>query len=314
MSACTAPSLRWLPAILLLLECGLVPAAPPAAQNRKVAAPPSIRNVYWQPDTVQQGSPMLFSVEVSRPAARVTGTWAGKRLLFFRAGKPRLWSALAGVDLDLPPGNYDLHVAALLRDGRTVRATKSVEVKAADFGQGSVQVPQSYVTPNADEQREIAQDDLLKKRAFAQAIPRPLWKGDFLKAVDVPPTPSFGETRLLNEEKTSRHLGTDYPVGEGTPVAASNAGVVALATHLYYEGDCVILDHGDRFFTVYMHLSRIDVHRGERLRKGAHIGVSGATGRVTGPHLHFAARWNGAWLDPVALLQLTMPEPTAAQH
>ena len=293
-----------------LFAVGCIWMAPNGALGQRVAADtgPAIRNVYWQPDTVEQGSPILFTVEVSRAAARVTGIWAGKRLQFFRTEKPREWSALAGIDLNVEPGNYDLHVAALLRDGHMARVTKSVEVKAANFGEGSVEVPPAYVNPNADEQREIAHDDMLKKRAYGQALPRPLWKGDFIKPVDAEPTPSFGETRVLNEEKTSRHLGTDYPVKEGTPVAASNTGVVVLATHLYYEGDCVIVDHGDRFFTIYMHLSRIDVHRGERVRKGEHIGVSGATGRVTGPHLHFGVRWTNAYLDPVALLRLTLPD------
>jgi murein DD-endopeptidase MepM/ murein hydrolase activator NlpD len=121
-------------------------------------------------------------------------------------------------------------------------------------------------------------------------------------------TPSFGESRLMNEEKTSRHLGTDYPVKEGTPVYSSNSGTVILADSLFYEGNCVIIDHGDRLFTVYMHMEKIRVHRGEHVRKHAELGLSGRAGRVTGPHMHFEVVWNENHLDPVQFLALTLPE------
>lgn len=292
----------------LLLGCCMALACASAAQRRATPASEAIRNVFWQPNTVIQGSPLLITVEMARPAVRVTGMLGGKRLRFFRRGKPRMWYALAGIDLNDDPGSYDLNVAATLATGRVVRARKSMDVQAADFGESAIQVPEDYVQPDPQEQKQIAHDLILKKRAFAHLIPRPLWNGDFLKPVDAPDTPSFGETRLLNEERTSRHLGTDYPAKEGTPVAAANDGVVVLAAPLYYEGNCIIVDHGERFFTIYMHLSRMDVRYGQRVRKGAQIGLSGATGRVTGPHLHLGVRWNGAYLDPVALLKLTLPE------
>jgi murein DD-endopeptidase MepM/ murein hydrolase activator NlpD len=126
--------------------------------------------------------------------------------------------------------------------------------------------------------------------------------------VNAKSTPSFGESRILNEEKSSLHRGTDFPVPEGTPVVASNSGTVVLATAMYYEGNCVVIDHGQRFFTIYMHLKQTDVRMGDKVEKGKRLGLSGATGRVTGPHMHLAVRWNGAYLDPVALLAMTLPK------
>ena len=81
-----------------------------------------------------------------------------------------------------------------------------------------------------------------------------------------------------------------------------------LAQELFYEGNCVVVDHGQRLFTIYMHLSKIQVKAGDKLRKGERLGVSGQTGRVTGPHLHMGVRWNGAYLDPTKLMGLTLPE------
>ncbi len=266
-----------------------------AHRSTPAAERPEIKNIFWQPDEVKQGSPVLISVELSGPARTVTGTWIGKLIRFTRSDKPHVWIAIAGPDLDQTPGSFELKVSATIR-GHLSHLAKPIEVKQAEFGTGEVNVAQDYVHPTPDEQRQIARDELLKKHALARQTPLPLWNG------------SFGETRLMNEEKTSRHLGTDFPVKEGSAVYASNAGVVALAAPLFYEGNCVIIDHGDRLFTVYMHLDKMRVHRGERIRKHAEIGVSGRTGRVTGPHLHFEVVWDRSHLDPVQLLALTLPD------
>lgn len=210
--------------------------------------------------------------------------------------------------MEAQPGDLELRVNALLRTGRLAHETKTASIGPANFGTGTANVAEQYVAPNPDQQKQIARDELLKKRAFARNTPRPLWSGDFVKPVEGDSTPSFGETRLLNEEKTSRHMGTDFPVKEGSTVRAANAGTVVLARELFYEGNCVIVDHGERFFTVYMHLAKIEVHAGERLRKGAVLGISGDTGRVTGPHMHLGAQWDGIYVDPVALLALTLPD------
>ncbi|UWZ81773.1 M23 family metallopeptidase [Occallatibacter riparius] len=278
------------------------------AQHAAEPHPDPIKNVFWQPDQPQQGSPLFVTCELTAPAIKVTGTWHGKRLTFFRGEKPHLWYALAGVDLDTQPGPYEVKVSAHLRTGRWASATKRVTIEPINASAGNVQVPEQYVQPSPEEQKQIAHDDLLKKRAFARDIQRPLWSGGFAEPIEAPATPSFGETRLMNEEKTSRHLGTDYPAKEGTAVHASNSGVVVLARSMFYEGNIVIINHGQRLFTVYMHLSRIDVHEGRRVRKGQTMGLSGATGRVSGPHLHFEAKWSGSAVDPVQLVHLTLPD------
>lgn len=278
-----------------------------SARTRAVAAQDAVKNIFWQPNDLVQGSPAFFTVEFARPVRRVSAIWTGKTIVFFRTENPRVWYALAGADLETQPGTYGLAISATLTTGRVVHSTKKIEVGAGTFGTGDVNVPENYVEPNAEEQRQIASDQKLKDRAFAHDTPRPLWSGNFAPPVSAKPTPSFGESRLLNEERTSTHRGTDYPVPEGTRVVAANSGTVVLATSLYYEGNCVVVDHGLRFFTIYMHLKQIDVHEGDRVEKGQRLGLSGATGRVTGPHVHLGVRWNGANLDPVKLLALTLP-------
>lgn len=268
----------------------------------------AVKNIFWQPNDLQQGSPAFFTVELQRPARRVTATWIGKTLTFFHTTNPKVWYAVAGADLETQPNSYDLELSAILTNGRAAHSVKKIDVGAGTFGTGDVNVPEMYVEPNAEQQQQIASDQKLKQRAFAHDTPRPLWSGNFVPTVSAKPTPSFGESRLLNEERTSTHRGTDFPVPEGTPVLAVNSGTVVLATSLYYEGNCVIIDHGLQFFTIYMHLKQIDVHEGDNVEKGKRLGLSGATGRVTGPHVHLGARWNGADVDPVKLLALTLPD------
>jgi murein DD-endopeptidase MepM/ murein hydrolase activator NlpD len=267
-----------------------------------------IKNVFWQPNGLQQGSVAFITIELERVPLRVTGKWIGKDLAFFKSDNPKIWYALAGADLETQPGTYDLTLTALMVGGRVIHSLKKVDISAANFRSGAVEVPENFVEPDAASKKQIAVDQGLKNRAFSHLIAAPQWSGSFVTPVKAKPTDSFGMTRIFNEELSSTHRGTDFPVIEGTPVVVSNAGTVVLAKELFYEGNCVIVDHGQRFFTIYMHLSKMEVKAGNQLRKGQQLGLSGQTGRVTGPHLHMGVRWNGTYLDPTKLLGLTLPK------
>ena len=305
-------------ALALLMGTGMGAATAQTRHTvRRAATTPiaGVKNVFWQPNELKQGSDAFFTVELERAPVRVTATWIGKTLSFFKTDNPKVWYALAGDDVETQPGSYDLVVTAVLPGGRVARTTKKVDIGPANFTTGSVDVAENYVEPDEAGRKQIAADEIAKTRAYARSAAKPLWSGNFAPPVNAKPTPSFGESRILNEEKSSLHRGTDYPVSEGTPVLAANSGTVVLAKEMFYEGQCVIVDHGQKFFTIYMHLTKTDVNVGDKVEKGKRLGLSGATGRVTGPHVHFGVRWNGAYLDPVELVSLTLPkmkEKTAA--
>ncbi|GAC1417300.1 MAG: peptidoglycan DD-metalloendopeptidase family protein [Acidobacteriaceae bacterium] len=267
-----------------------------------------MKNIFWQPNALQQGSAAFFTVEFDGLPVRVFATWAGKTLSFFKTDDPSVWYALAGDDLETKPDSYELNLTAVMPGGKTLRSTKKVDIGATEFKTGNVDVPENFVVPDEASKRQIAHDELLKAKAYSHSSVRPQWSGNFVPPVNARPTDTFGESRLLNEERTSTHRGTDFPVPEGTSVVVSNAGTVVLASDMFYEGGCVIVDHGQQFFTIYMHLSKMDVAVGDTLAKGARLGLSGKTGRVTGPHLHMGVKWNGAYLDPTRLLALTLPK------
>jgi murein DD-endopeptidase MepM/ murein hydrolase activator NlpD len=269
----------------------------------------AIKNVFWQRNQLQPGSVIFLTVELNREATKVSGQFLGEDVLFFSSGKTRVWYSLAGVDVETTPGTYDLRIRVTLPGGRVARTVKPVEIGTVTFRTGDVNVPENFVQPDEASQRKIAADQRIKERTFAHFIATAQWSGDFIKPVEAQPTDSFGMTRIFNEELTSEHRGTDFPIKEGSPVMTSNSGTVVLARELFYEGNCVVLDHGQHLFTIYMHLSKIQVREGQKVRKRQRLGLSGATGRVTGPHLHMGVRWEGSYVDPTKLFALTLPEP-----
>jgi hypothetical protein len=259
------------------------------------------------PAEVESGSPELIRVDA--PAgATLDGDWMGRRLQFFRSRSQQAWFALAGVDVETPAGPSTLRITVRPAQGAPRDLTRVVEILPAHYLTGALDVPPKFVSPGPAALRRIKAESAFKARIFAASAAQPLWTFSFRAPVAAEPTDSFGTRRTFNGKLASIHKGMDYRARPGTPVRAGNAGIVVLARPLYYEGNCVIIDHGLGLFTLSMHFSRIDVKEGQRVAAGDQLGLSGATGRVTGPHLHWAVRWQGAYLDPAKLLSLDLSE------
>ena len=287
---------RILPVVLLMACSVALSAAEPAAFSR----------VSWQPLIMVNGSVCLFTVEVKGSPQKVTAKWLGRDLTF-SPGAGSTWFSLAGVAYETKPGTYDLALEAVMRDGHVLRATKPVTVRAAKYKTSRLTVPQKYVTPDPETLKRIEAEKEIKNAAFAHFIPSPDWAGNFVAPVPMEVSENYGTSRTFNGKLASVHRGTDFRAPLGTPVHASNAGEVVLARELYYEGNCIVIDHGLGFMTMYMHLSQFDVKEGDKVEKGRTIALSGGTGRVTGPHLHMSVRWNGEYLDAMKLLALRLP-------
>ena len=256
------------------------------------------------PAVVQAGSPELIRVEAP-DAVGVDGEWLGRKLEFFRGRDGRAWFALAGVDVEAPVGPSTLRITVRLSGG--VRdLSRTVPIHPAHYRTSSLTVAPQFVEPGPEALKQIEADLLLKENIFAATAPEPLWSANFRAPVAAPPTDSFGTRRTFNGKLASIHKGMDFRAATGTPVRAANSGVVVLARPLYYEGNCVVIDHGLGLYTISMHLSRINVHEGQHVSTSEPIGLSGATGRVTGPHLHWAVRWQNAYLDPAKLLAMDL--------
>jgi hypothetical protein len=256
------------------------------------------------PAVVVAGSPELIRIEAPS-SATIEGQWLGHTLDFFRARDGHAWFALAGVDVETAPGPSTLRIVVHASDGDR-DLTRSVDIQPAHYRTGSLTVAPKFVEPGPDALQQIQADAQLKAKVFSSSSAEPLWAGNFRAPIAAPPTDSFGTRRVFNGKLASVHKGMDFRAGTGTPVRAGNDGVIVLARPLYYEGNCVVIDHGLGLYTISMHLSRIDVREGDRVVTGQRVGLSGATGRVTGPHLHWAVRWQDAYLDPAKVLRLDL--------
>jgi hypothetical protein len=266
----------------------------------------AFRSVTWTPQELQSGSACLFAVQLEGSPAKLSAKWMGRDVSFFQGRDGHEWYGLAGVDVEALPGVYPLDVVATMPDGEVIHLSRDVQVGPSNYKTVSLRVPDRFVKPDAAALRRIEADKQAKDIAFSHQIPTPEWSGDFLAPIGSVVSDSFGTRRVFNGKLVSVHRGLDFRAKPGSPVLAANSGEVVLARELFYEGNCVIIDHGEQFMTLYMHLSRLEVAAGQKVTKGQEIGLSGATGRATGPHLHMGVRWEGAYLDPASLLSLTL--------
>jgi hypothetical protein len=260
------------------------------------------------PAQLMNGSPCLIAVTLPNQALSVTGNWQAHRFSFFSNSGHRTWFALAGVDVELSPGNYPLTIEADLKDGTHQTRHQQLTIETAPYLQVPLTVSDKFVQPDPKALKQIAADKIVKDKAFASSASAPQWTGNFLPPLRLAPeSDSFGNQRLFNGKVASVHRGLDYHAKLHTPVAAINSGRVVLARPLYFEGGCIVIDHGLGLMSVYMHLSKIEVAVGRRVRRGQIIALSGASGRATGPHLHLGVRWQGRYLDPAKLFEIHMP-------
>jgi murein DD-endopeptidase MepM/ murein hydrolase activator NlpD len=214
--------------------------------------------------------------------------------------------AFFGLDLSLDPGIYPLNVTLLYTDGRQESLREEIFVKPKKFPLKKLWVKKEYVTPPQEALERIQRESELMSAVYGMFTPIWLGEGKFILPSEGEVVPNFGERRIFNNQPRSPHSGVDISSPLGAPVRASNSGSVVVANDLYYAGKTVVIDHGLGVFSFYCHFSKIRVQIGDRVAKGDIIGEIGATGRVTGPHLHWAFRISGSRVDPFSILDLDL--------
>ncbi|MFZ3265153.1 MAG: M23 family metallopeptidase [Terriglobales bacterium] len=263
--------------------------------------------LHYQPTRIVNGSPVAFRVTTPKPVRSLTGNWLGHEIEFSFDRQAKMWFAIAGASLEIRPGSYPIRFHAETAAGEPISFEKGIPVQGRRYPQVRLKVPDRYTAPSLEEQHEIEEDKKTKEEAFKTLSPEREWRGSFDPPVKAQISDVFGVQRVFNGSVQSTHQGLDFRVPAGTPVAAVNHGQVILARPLFFEGNCVVIDHGQGLLTLYLHLSKFSVKEGDVVRKGQQIGVSGGTGRATGPHLHLAVRWQGVYLNPQTLLALRLP-------
>jgi murein DD-endopeptidase MepM/ murein hydrolase activator NlpD len=268
------------------------------------------------PAKPRQGQIVVVTLRSAAPPSTAT-LYDGEREIPMessRQGRDTLYRALLGIDFDSPAGKREIRASlgATGADGEST-VTKTFVVSSGKFPTQTLKVAPAYVEPPPEELDRIARDREKVKRVYQEPDIQRLFTSEFRRPVASSSTGSFGVRRVFNGKPRSPHDGVDLAAPAGEPVVATAPAVVALAEDLYFSGGTVILDHGLGLFTFYFHLSAIDVREGETVAEGQKIGAVGATGRATGPHLHWGARLHGARVNPLDLLKLPAWAPTPEQ-
>lgn len=260
-----------------------------------------------KPAKIVNGAPIFFQVTAPPRTKSLTGNWRDHAVFFSYDQEHKTWYALAGASLETKPGTYPLTLEAKTSTGASSSFRKLIRVRAAKYPSTAVTVSKKFTEPDPQQLQQIAQDKTLKQDVFRSVSPDREWSGRFAAPVEARISDVFGTERVFNGKVQSFHQGLDYAVPQGTPVSALNSGTVLLARPLYFEGNCVVIDHGQGLLSLYLHLSEFKVHEGDPVHRGQELGLSGGTGRATGPHLHIAVRWEGVYLNPATLLELNLP-------
>jgi murein DD-endopeptidase MepM/ murein hydrolase activator NlpD len=248
--------------------------------------------------SLQPGELVVVTIATAQPQSTVSASAFGHALTPYRVDD-HTWRVLVGIDLDVTPGSYRIAVDA----GAAAHGATSLHVVAKAFPTRHLTVDGAFVNPPASAQAQIASDAAALSAIWAAPTNTRLWT-TFVRPVSEPANSAFGTRSVYNGQKRSPHAGADFPSPAGTPVHAPAGGTVALARSLYYTGNTVVIDHGLGLFSILCHFSETDVHEGDRVTAGQVVGKVGATGRVTGPHLHWSINLNGARVDPMALIAL----------
>ena len=259
-----------------------------------------------------QGSLLLAEVNSVRPLNAVSGRWNDRDVVFWKGAEgakespgEELRKALLGVDLEKPPGKYEFTVNVELSSGEHASCSALVEVRTGHFATENLTVKQEFVEPNPEQLARAEADTKKLREIYNHVTPERLWDGKFRVPLDgeVIGT-NFGRRRVLNGHPGSPHGGVDFPSPTGTPVHASQSGRVVLAEELFFSGNTVVVDHGLGIYTFYCHFSEIDVPVGQAVKKGDILGKVGATGRVTGPHLHWGLSVERARVNALDIVKL----------
>ncbi len=275
-------------ALAAALTCSVGLAAP----SRRIAL------IDVQPGTARPGDVVLVTVHRDKPPVRAS--LGDAPLEFFRSG--RSFKAVLGIGVEQPPGELALRLELPPEEGGELLAT--IELLEPGFPSKELQVANRFVNPPPKARQWIAEDHRAFRRAYNQPLVGLLFRDNFSWPRDPLVTSHFGDLRLFNGSKQSQHFGTDLDGRVGDPVSAANDGTVVLARACYSSGNTVVIHHGGGLFTAYFHLSKIQVTAGKKVTRGERIGLVGKTGRVTGPHLHWAAKVRDLYVNPESLLRL----------
>ena len=250
---------------------------------------------------IPQGGLSLITVEVSEDEMPEV-IWMGKKVYLVLNEENRTWHGFIAADLRQKPGPYGL----LVKDPSSDKETRlEIQVEKKHYGVRRLTVPKEMVDLDAPTFERVKKEAKTMTALWQGPASEPVWQGSFLRPLDGEVVGPFGRSSIINEQPRAPHSGVDLRAERGTPVRAINHGTVVLTADHFFPGRSVVIDHGGGILSMYFHLEKILVQKDQYIEKGQVVGLVGATGRSTGPHLHLGIRINGARVDPLGLMALS---------
>ncbi len=263
--------------------------------------------VSLEPASIPPGGVSVVSISVP-PGAEVRGIrYLKKDFPVFKTQDGK-WLSFVGAGLKAAPGRHSLTVKWMSGKEQDVYSTM-LPVKKKRYPEEHLKVSRKMVDFPPDILKRVLDDQKAIRSACSKVTNQRYWKGPFIWPVNSKVLSPFGLRRFFNGQPRSPHSGVDLRAAEGTPIMAPNNGRVVLALESYLAGNTLVIDHGGGLFTLYAHLSKFMVKKGEMVKKGKVIGLAGATGRVTGPHLHWGVSLLGTRVDPQAFMEVASMLP-----
>ena len=253
--------------------------------------------------SAKQGEVLWIEVPVgkSKPI-QVTGKFLKRHIPFFRVSD-NSYAGLLGIDMQDTPSLHELDVT-ITTSTASEHQSYTVLVMKENYSVQHLKLPKKKVDLNKKTLIRVKAERKEMMAAFESISPHPFWKESFIAPVKGRISGRFGSRRVINGQPKNPHSGEDIAAPKGTKVVAMNSGTVRLTHDHFFTGRGVILDHGVGLYSMYFHLSEISVKEGQVVKKGQTIGKVGATGRATGPHLHWGVRLNGSRINPYSLINL----------
>lgn len=255
-------------------------------------------NIELTPEEVIPGDVFLLSMQAEGNDS-AEAEFIDKKINFHPAPDNRL-VALIPVDIVTSPRKYAVRVTY-----GSEKRTVTVAVRSHDFKTIKLTLPEEKVTLSPENQNRAAREAARLKTIWPQNTPK-TWEGRFVTPTGTEISTAFGVRRVMNEKRTSVHRGIDLRGKTGVPVRAINSGRVILTDELFFGGNTLIIDHGMGLYSVYMHLSKFNISKGDNVSKNEVIGFVGSSGRATGPHLHMSVKLNGVSVNPESLFKLEL--------
>jgi murein DD-endopeptidase MepM/ murein hydrolase activator NlpD len=256
--------------------------------------------------TAGQGQALELRYPTESGLTGVTVVWSGHEVPFVQRGDH--WLATVGIDLDSKPGDHAVTVTFNYENASPRVVREPIVVAAEQYPTTELQVAERYVELSAADQARADREGAETTAIYDTFTAEQLWTEPFAVPVrGAKDGRNFGHRRVFNGQPRAPHSGADLRATTGTPIYAANRGRVVLAKELFYSGNAVFIDHGYGLYTTYLHLSKADVAVGDVVERGEQLGLAGATGRVTGPHLHWGVRLLDARVDPFSLIRLGAP-------